>query len=91
MHPKNKITVCGGDPKDDHDSVDEVLSRGAAVFLPAESGEDEEDGQPDDQLVAREHIERAQQQRNETDPVGLVAELVSLDASLSWMLYPLII
>ena len=51
----------------------------------------EEDGQPDDQLVAREHIERAQQQRNETDPVGLVAELVSLDASLSWMLYPLII
>ena len=26
----------------------------------------EEDGQPDDQLVAREHIERAQQQRNKS-------------------------
>jgi hypothetical protein len=64
--------IAGHKPEDDHDSVDEVLSRGAAVFLPAESGEDEEDGQPDDQLVAREHTERAQQQRNETGPVGLV-------------------
>ena len=54
--------VAGHQPKDDHDSVDEVLSGGAAVLLPAHGRQDEEDRQPDHQFVPGEHPERTQQQ-----------------------------
>ena len=64
--------VAGDKPEYNHDSVDEILSRWSAILLPAEGGEDEEHGQPDDQFIAGEHAERAQQQGNKAGAIRLV-------------------
>ena len=55
--------VISDQPEQNHDSVDQVLCRWAALFLPADGGDDEEDRQPDDELIPHEHPNWAQQQR----------------------------
>ena len=64
--------IVGHESEDDHDQVDEVLRDGGAVPAPAEGGEDEEDGQPDDELVAHEHACRAHDEGDEAGTVGLL-------------------
>ena len=63
--------VVGDQPEQNHDSVDQVLGGWAAVLLPAHGGDDEEDRQPDDELIPHEHPSRTQQQRNETGSIWL--------------------
>ena len=64
--------IVGDESKEDHHSVDQVLRGWAAVFLPAHGRNDEEDREPDDELVAHEHAGRTQQQGNETGAVWLL-------------------
>ena len=55
--------VIGGQPEYNHRFVDQVPCGWAAVSLPAHGGDDEEDRQPDDELIPHEHPSRTQQQR----------------------------
>lgn len=47
-------------PKNNHNSINQILSGRAAVFLSAECGQDEENCKPDDELISSEHAKRTQ-------------------------------
>ena len=47
--------IAGNKTKDDHDSIDEILSGRTTVFLPAHGGQDEEYRQPDYQFISCKH------------------------------------
>ena len=55
--------VIGDQSEQNHHSIGKVMCGRAAVFLPAHGGDDEEDRQPDDELIPHEHPSRTQQQR----------------------------
>lgn len=51
--------VGSDNPEDNHHKVDEVMSDGCTILSPTEGGDDEEDGDPNNDLVPHEHPSRA--------------------------------
>lgn len=47
-------------PKNNHHSINQILSGRAAVLFSAECGQNEENCKPDNELISSEHAKRAQ-------------------------------
>ena len=70
--PRRLHHISGHQPENDHHKVDQILEDGRAVLSSAESGDDEEDGEPDDEFAAHEHACRAEDEGQEARAVGLL-------------------
>ena len=61
--------------EDYHNQINKILTDSSSIFLPAEGWQDEEQSNPDENLLSHKHSSAAEQKRDEWSSVGLFLKI----------------